>query len=82
MGRDIEDQRDPDDIYNDRDGTPYYGVNDDSELTTVTPPQVNRFLTGLPQEHRFAVLVDLVPRWGALGADEALFAALREVSGL
>jgi hypothetical protein len=59
-----------------------WGVRDDSQLKTITPAQVNRFLTSLPQEHRFALLIDLVPKWGMLGADEALFAALREVTGL
>ena len=48
----------------------------------VSPEQVNRFLMKLPQEHRFALLVDLVEIWGALGADEALFASLKEVTGL
>ena len=36
----------------------------------------------LPQDHRFALLVDLVPEWGAYGASEALFTSLREVTGL
>ncbi len=53
-----------------------------SDLRRVSPEQVNRFLMQLPQEHWFALLVDLVEVWGALGADEALFASLKEVTGL
>jgi hypothetical protein len=53
-----------------------------SDLVNVTPAQINRFLLGLPQEHRFALLVDLVQQWGALGAAEALLTSLREVTGL
>ena len=43
---------------------------------------LNDFLLALPQEHRFALLVDLVRQWGELGADEALFESLYEVTGL
>ena len=57
-------------------------VSQDSQLRRVSPEQINRFLMGLPQEHRFALLVDLVETWGALGANEALFASLKEVTGL
>jgi hypothetical protein len=52
------------------------------ELEALGPAVVNRFLLALPQEHRFALLVDLVEEWGWLGADEALFVSLREVTGL
>ena len=51
-------------------------------LGDVSPEAVNAFLMGLPQEHRFALLVDLVEEWGGYGADEALFASLKEVTGL
>lgn len=51
-------------------------------LPELPPETVNRFLLGLPQEHRFALLVDLVERWGRLGAHEALLASLKEVTGL
>jgi MoxR-like ATPase len=43
---------------------------------------VNGFLLALPPDHRFALLVGLVNRWGELGADPALLVALREVTGL
>ena len=49
---------------------------------SVDPEQVNRFLASVPLEFRFALLVDLVPEWGALGADQALLESLREVTGL
>ena len=51
-------------------------------LEGVTPQQVNVFLMALPQDHRFALLVDLVPDWGVYGASEALFSSLKEVTGL
>jgi hypothetical protein len=38
------------------------------ELPPTTPERVNAFLTALPDEFRFAVLIDLVPQWAALGA--------------
>ena len=53
------------------------------DLLPETPAAVlNDFLLALPQEHRFALLVDLVHRWGSLGADEALFESLYDVTGL
>jgi hypothetical protein len=52
------------------------------ELRGVPPPTIDRFLRAIPQEHRFALLVDTVEAWGELGADEALFESLREVTGL
>jgi hypothetical protein len=52
------------------------------ELPPTTPEQVNTFLAALPDEFRFAVLIDLVPQWGALGAEQAMFDALKEVTGL
>jgi MoxR-like ATPase len=48
----------------------------------VTAAQVNAFLLGLPQEHRFALLVDMVPAWSELGADDSLLQSLAEVTGI
>ena len=48
----------------------------------LTSHEVNRFLTKLNQEYRFALLVDLVPQWGELGANQSLLETLREVTGL
>jgi hypothetical protein len=52
------------------------------ELPPTTPERVNAFLTALPDEFRFAVLIDLVPQWAALGAEQAMFDSLKEVTGL
>jgi hypothetical protein len=52
------------------------------QLSELTSAEVNAFLSQVPQEFRFALLVDLVPEWGNLGADAALLEALREVTGL
>jgi MoxR-like ATPase len=43
------------------------------------PEKIDRFLLSLPPEHRMGLLVDLVPQWGRLGADEALRKTLEEV---
>jgi hypothetical protein len=43
---------------------------------------VNAFLLAVPEEHRFALLVDMVREWGLLGADQALFKSLQDVTGL
>jgi hypothetical protein len=43
---------------------------------------INQFLLYLPPEHRFALLVGLVDRWGDLGAAPALISALKEATGL
>jgi len=52
------------------------------ELANVPPDKVNRLLASVRAEHRLALLVDLVPEWGRLGADAAMLDTLREVSGL
>jgi MoxR-like ATPase len=54
----------------------------DERLKDLSPAAVNHFLSRLPDEHQLTVLVDLVERWGALGADEAMFALLRRVAQL
>lgn len=52
------------------------------ELPAIAPEKVNQFLAALPNEFRFAVMVDLVDQWYALGASAAMLEALREVTGL
>jgi hypothetical protein len=49
---------------------------------SVTPEQINKFLLGLPQEHRFALLVDMVGVWSRFGADESMLASLVELTGI
>ncbi len=44
--------------------------------------KVNRFLLAVPEEFRFALLLDHVKQWDELGASPAMSAALREVTGL
>jgi hypothetical protein len=51
-------------------------------LTGYSANQINSFLRGISQEFRFALLVDLVPEWGMLGADDVLLQSLKEVTGL
>jgi hypothetical protein len=53
-----------------------------NELNGVPPTIINAFIKSLPQEHRFALLVDMVEEWGSLGADEAILNTLKEVTGL
>lgn len=60
-----------------------YGFGDDRpEQPLVTPQQVNDFLLGLPEEHRFALLVDSIQEWSHMGADESLLQTLVDVTGI
>ena len=52
------------------------------ELAGYPPATINAFLAGLPEEHRFALMVDMIEVWGKLGADEAMLLALKDVTGL
>lgn len=52
------------------------------DLAEFSGDRINTFLRGVSQEYRFALLVDLVPLWGELGADELLLRELREITGL
>jgi MoxR-like ATPase len=54
----------------------------DGRLTGIKPRTVNRFLRALPPEHQLNLLTDLVERWGALGADPAMFDLLKKVAKL
>jgi MoxR-like ATPase len=51
-------------------------------VESVTPEQVNAFLLSLPQEHRFALLVDMIEVWSQLGADQSLLQSLVELTGI
>ena len=46
------------------------------------PETLNAFLAALPADHRFALFVGLVERWGTLGAAPSMLAALKEATGL
>ena len=52
------------------------------ELNNISETTVNNFLLSLPQEHRFALLVDMIEEWGRLGAEKALLESLKEITGL
>jgi hypothetical protein len=51
-------------------------------LPELPPGAVDRFLRGLTTEQQLTLLVDQVERWGALGADEAMFDLLKKVTKL
>lgn len=52
------------------------------QFPQVTTRQLNEFLLAIPREMRMALLIDLVKPWSELGASEAMFASLRQVTGL
>lgn len=54
----------------------------DDKLRGLKPRVVNKFLRALPSEHQLTLLTDLVERWGALGADPAMFDLLKKVARL
>ncbi len=49
---------------------------------SITPQEVNGFLSYLPQEFSFALMVDLVDQWARLGASPAMLNSLKEITGL
>ena len=46
------------------------------------PAVIARFLRSLSQEHRLTMLLDMVPVWGELGADDVMLETLFEVTGV
>ncbi len=52
------------------------------ELDDMSGDAINAFLNALPDEFRFALLVDMVETWARLGAEQAMFDSLAEVTGL
>ncbi len=52
------------------------------EFADMDPGSVNAFLNALPEEFRFALLVDLVELWAGLGAEQSMFETLKQVTGL
>jgi MoxR-like ATPase len=51
------------------------------ELRRFKPATLNGFIRSLSQEHRLTLLVDMVPLWGELGAEDAMWETLCEVTG-
>ena len=54
----------------------------DNRLHDLPPATINRFLAGLSDENQLTLLADMVDRWGALGADKAMFALLKKVTNI
>ena len=52
----------------------------DGRADGLPPRVVNRFLRSLSQEHQLILLTDMVEKWGALGADKAMYELLRKVA--
>ena len=52
------------------------------ELTGTPPEKVNAFLVAIGEEYRFALILDLVEKWGELGASELMLRTLKTVTGL
>ncbi len=50
-------------------------------LRALAGEPVRKFLRSLPEEHRCALLIDLVGAWADLGAGDVLLEALKEVTG-
>jgi MoxR-like ATPase len=55
---------------------------ENGKLNQHAPAAINRFLRALSQEHRLTMLVDMVPLWGELGADDVMMETLCEVTGV
>ena len=52
------------------------------DLNHHSPQTIGRFLRALSHEHRLTMLVDLVPLWGELGAEDVMMETLLEVTGV
>jgi hypothetical protein len=52
------------------------------QLGTPDPAQVGAFLAALGEEYRFALLLDAVEHWAALGAEGVMLDALKGATGL
>jgi hypothetical protein len=52
----------------------------DGKADGLPPRLINAFLRSLPQENQLILLTDMVEKWGALGADKAMFTLMRKVT--
>ena len=52
------------------------------QLATLPRQVIDRFVRSLSQEQRLTLLVDMVPVWAELGAEEAMMDTLLEVTGV
>jgi AAA domain (dynein-related subfamily) len=58
------------------------GLVERDELKGIPPAKIVVFLQSLSPEHRCAVVVDLVSKWGKLGARAVMFQMLKELTGI
>ena len=54
----------------------------DDQLATIKPRTIDRFMRSLTDEQQLTLITDQVEKWGALGADKAMFDLLRRVAQL
>jgi hypothetical protein len=52
----------------------------DGRADSLDPKVINRFLRSLPAENQLILVADMVEKWGAIGADKAMFALLKKVT--
>ncbi len=52
----------------------------DGRADDLPPRLINRFLRSLSQEHQLILLTDMVEKWGALGAERAMYDLMRKVA--
>lgn len=52
----------------------------DGRADGIRPAAIDRFLRSLSPEHQLLLVADMVEKWGALGADKAMYALLRKVT--
>lgn len=52
----------------------------DGRADSLPPKVVNAFLRSLPPENQLILVADMVEKWGAIGADKAMFELLRKVT--
>jgi hypothetical protein len=53
----------------------------DGKADGMSAALINRFLQSLPTENQLILIGDMVETWGKLGADKAMYALLRKVTG-
>jgi hypothetical protein len=52
------------------------------DLRPLEGEPIRRFLEALPEEHRCALLIDMVELWASHGAGDVLLKTLAEVTGI
>jgi hypothetical protein len=52
------------------------------KLDRLSPKVIESFFRALSQEHRLTMLLDMVPLWGKMGAEEVMLETLFEVTGV